>query len=109
GVSSPAASITVKNIAAVMVTATLPPFAQPGAKIDATVSAIGDASNLQGGVLVMTSLRGVDGQIYSMAQGPVITGGFVAGGGGNTQTVNHPTVGRIPSGASVERAAPSIA
>lgn len=109
GVSSPAAAITVKNIAAVMVTATLPPFAQPGAKIDATVSAIGDASNLQGGVLVMTSLRGVDGQIYSMAQGPVITGGFVAGGGGNTQTVNHPTVGRIPSGASVERAAPSIA
>ncbi len=108
GVASPAAAITVKDIAAVMVTATLPAFAQPGAKIDATVAAIGDATNLQGGVLVMTSLRGVDGQIYSMAQGPVITGGFVAGGGGNSQTVNHPTVGRIPSGASVERAAPSI-
>jgi flagellar P-ring protein precursor FlgI len=91
-----------------MVTATLPPFAQPGMKIDATASAIGDASNLQGGVLLMTSLRGVDGQIYSMAQGSVVTGGFVAGKGGNSQTVNHPTVGRISSGASVERAAPSV-
>lgn len=108
GVSAPATSIRVQNTAAVMVTATLPPFAQPGSKIDATASAIGDASNLQGGVLLMTSLRGVDGQIYSMAQGPVITGGFVAGKGGNSQTVNHPTVGRVPSGASVERLAPSI-
>jgi flagellar P-ring protein precursor FlgI len=103
-----AGSIRVQNTAAVMVTATMPPFAQPGIKIDATVAAMGDAANLQGGILIMTSLRGVDGQVYSMAQGPVITGGFVAGRGGNNQTVNHPTVGRIPSGATVERLAPSI-
>src|SRR5579884_2925598 len=103
-----AGSIRVQNTAAVMVTATLPPFAQPGTKIDATVAAMGDAASLQGGILIMTSLRGVDGQIYSMAQGPVITGGFIAGRAGNSQTVNHPTVGRIPSGASVERPAPSV-
>jgi flagellar P-ring protein precursor FlgI len=108
GVSAPGSSIRVQNTAAVMVTATLPPFAQPGSKIDVTVAAIGDANNLQGGILIMTSLRGVDGQVYSMAQGPVITGGFVAGRSGNNQTVNHPTVGRIPAGASVERPAPSI-
>ena len=101
-------SIRVQNTAAVMVTATLPPFAQPGSKIDATVAAMGDAASLQGGILIMTSLRGVDGQIYSMAQGPVVTGGFIAGRTGNSQTVNHPTVGRIPSGASVERPAPTI-
>lgn len=103
-----AGSIRVQNVAAVMVTATLPPFAQPGGKIDATVAAMGDAASLQGGILIMTSLRGVDGQIYSIAQGPVITGGFIAGRAGNSQTVNHPTVGRIPAGASVERPAPSI-
>jgi flagellar P-ring protein precursor FlgI len=103
-----AGSIRVQNTAAVMVTATLPPFAQPGIKIDATVAAMGDAANLQGGILIMTSLRGVDGQVYSMAQGSVVTGGFVAGRGGNSQTVNHPTVGRVPSGATVERAAPSV-
>src|SRR5579872_6475013 len=104
GVSAPAAAIRVQNTAAVMVTATLPPFAQPGSKIDVTVAAIGDASNLQGGILLMTSLRGVDGQVYSMAQGPVVTGGFVAGRGqANSQSVNHPTVGRVPSGANVER------
>jgi flagellar P-ring protein precursor FlgI len=70
---------------------------------------MGDAANLQGGILVMTSLKGVDGQIYSMAQGPVVTGGFIAGRPGNNQTVNHPTVGRIPAGAIVERPAPSVA
>lgn len=109
GVSVPAAAIRVMNTAAVMVTATLPPFAQPGSKIDATVAAIGDATNLQGGILIMTSLRGVDGQVYSIAQGAVITGGFIAGRSGNSQTVNHPTVGRIPNGANIERPAPSIA
>lgn len=108
GVSAPASAIRVMNTAAVMVTATLPPFAQPGSKIDATVAAMGDASNLQGGILIMTSLRGVDGQIYSIAQGPVVTGGFVAGRGGNSQSVNHPTVGRVPGGAIVERPAPSV-
>lgn len=108
GVSVSPSAVTVKNLASVMVTATLPPFAQPGTKIDATAAAIGDATNLQGGMLVMTSLRGANGQVYAIAQGPVVTGGFVAGRGGVSQTVNHPTVGRIPNGASVERAAPSV-
>lgn len=108
GVAVAATAIKVANTASVMVTATLPPFAQPGTKIDVTASAIGDASNLQGGMLMMTSLRGADGQVYAVAQGPVVTGGFVAGRGGVTQTVNHPTVGRAPGGATVERAAPSI-
>ena len=110
GVTTPPAAITVKNTAAVLVTATLPAFAQPGAQLDATVAAIGDASNLQGGLLVLTTLRGVNGQVYAMAQGPVVTGGFVAGrGAANRQTVNHPTVGRVPTGVSVERMAPSQA
>jgi flagellar P-ring protein FlgI len=109
GVSISPTLITVKNTAAVIVTATLPPFAQPGETVDATVAAIGDATNLQGGLLVLTSLRGVNGQVYSTVQGPVITGGFIAGrGSANSQTVNHPTVGRIPNGASVERPAPSL-
>jgi len=101
--------ILVKNTASVMVTATLPAFAQPGVQIDATVGAMGDAGSLQGGLLLMTSLRGIDGQVYSIAQGPVVTGSFMAGGAGNTQTLNHPTVGRVPGGAIVERAAPSVA
>jgi len=108
GVSVPPAAIRVNNVAAVMVTATLPPFAQPGTKLDVTAAAIGDASNLQGGLLLLTSLRGADGQVYAVAQGPVVTGGFVAGRGGTSQTVNHPTVGRVPNGALVERAAPSV-
>lgn len=100
--------ITVKNTAAVMVTATLPAFAQPGTHIDVTASAIGDAANLQGGTLILTSLRGANGQVYATAQGSVVTGGFVAGRPSNSQTVNHPTVGRVPNGGSVERAAPSL-
>ncbi|MDR3700070.1 MAG: flagellar basal body P-ring protein FlgI [Candidatus Sulfopaludibacter sp.] len=100
--------IRVKNTAAVMVTATLPAFAQPGLHIDATAAAVADAANLRGGILVLTSLRGADGQVYAVAQGPVVTGGFVAGRGGATQTVNHPTVGRSPGGATVERVAPSV-
>jgi flagellar P-ring protein precursor FlgI len=108
GVSVDGTTIKVANTAGVMVTATLPPFAQPGTKIDVTAAAVGDASNLQGGLLLMTSLRGTNGQVYAIAQGPVVTGGFVAGRGGNNQTVNHPTVGRVPNGASVERAAPSV-
>lgn len=99
--------ITVKNTAAVMVTATLPAYVQPGAKIDVTAASIGDASNLQGGLLVLTSLKGADGQVYAVAQGSVLTGGFMAGRGGANQTVNHPTAGRIPDGGIVERAAPS--
>ena len=109
GVTVQPSAIQVRNIAAVMVTASLPPFAQPGTKIDITAAAIGDATNLQGGLLMMTSLKGADGQVYAVAQGPIVTGGFVAGRGGNTQTVNHPTVGRLPGGALVERAPPSVA
>lgn len=109
GVSVPPAAIRVSNTASVLVTATLPPFARPGMRIDVTAAAIGDASNLQGGILIVTSLRGLDGQIYGVAQGPVVTSGFIASGGaGNKQTVNHPTVGRVPDGAMVERPAPSV-
>jgi len=108
GVSVNPNAMLVANVAAVMVTATLPPFAQPGSKLDVTVGAVGDASNLQGGLLVLTSLRGANGQVFAEAQGPVVTGGFKAGGGGNSQTVNHPTVGRIPEGGTVERGAPSV-
>jgi flagellar P-ring protein precursor FlgI len=108
GVSVPPTAIRINNTAAVMVTATLPAFAQPGMHVDITAAAIGDASNLQGGILVLTSLRGADGQVYAIAQGPVMTGGFSAGKSGSSQTVNHPTVGRTPGGATVERAAPSL-
>jgi flagellar P-ring protein FlgI len=109
GVSVAPTAIRIANTAAVLVTATLPAFAQPGLHLDITAAAIGDASNLQGGILVLTSLRGADGQVYAIAQGPVVTGGFSSGKGGNSQTVNHPTVGRGPGGATVERGAPSIA
>ncbi len=109
GVTVNPTALTVKNTAAVMISATLPPFAQPGARLDATVSSIGDAANLQGGLLVLSSLKGPDGQVYAMVQGPVVTGGFAAGRGGTSQTVNHPTVGRVPNGAIVERASPSVA
>jgi len=101
-------TIRVANVASVMVTAMLPPFAEPGVKIDATAAAIGDASNLQGGILLMTSLRGANGQTYAVAQGAVVTGGFLAGRGGASQMVNHPTVGRVPEGATVEKSAPSV-
>ncbi|HSW50061.1 MAG TPA: flagellar basal body P-ring protein FlgI, partial [Bryobacteraceae bacterium] len=109
GVSVSPTAIRVNNTAAVMITSTLPPFAQSGTRIDVTAAAIGDASNLQGGLLLLASLRGADGQVYAVAQGPVVTGGFVAGRGGTSQTVNHPTVGRVPGGAIVERAAPTVA
>ena len=109
GVSVPATSFQVRNTAAVLLTATLPPYAQPGTRIDVTAAAIGDAANLQGGLLILTPLQGPDGQVFAVAQGPVVTGGFVAGrGGGNSQTVNHPTVGRILSGALIEKAPPSV-
>jgi flagellar P-ring protein precursor FlgI len=109
GVSVTASAILVRNTAAVMLTANLPPFAQPGGRIDVTAAAIGDAANLQGGLLLLAPLRGPDGQVYAVAQGPVVTGGFIAGRGpANHMTVNHPTVGRVPSGAIVERAAPSV-
>ena len=108
GLTVSATSIQVKNTAAVMVTGTLPPYAQPGSRIDVTVAAMGDSSSVQGGVLLMTGLKAADGQVYAVAQGPAVVGGYVAGNGGNSQVVNHPTVGRIPNGAIVERPAPSL-
>ena len=101
-------SMLVRNVAAVMVTGILPPYAQPGSKIDVTVAAIGDAQNLQGGILLQTSLRGANGKTYAVGQGPVVTGGFVAGGRANQLVTNHPTVGRVLNGALVEAEAPSI-
>jgi flagellar P-ring protein precursor FlgI len=108
GISVPATSLRVANMAAVIVTATLPPFAQSGTRIDVTAASAGDASNLQGGLLLLTPLKGADGQVYAVAQGPVVTGGFAAGKGGSSQTVNHPTVGRVAAGALVEKAAPGV-
>src|SRR5580658_4105140 len=109
GISVPGATIRVKDTAAVMITATLPPFAQPGIHVDVTAAAIGDATNLQGGILVLSPLKAADGQVYASAQGPLVLGGFMAGQGGNSQTVNHPTVGRVPGGGIVERTAPAPA
>jgi flagellar P-ring protein precursor FlgI len=100
-------TMQVKNTAAVIVTATLPPFAQPGSRIDVTIAAMGDAPSLSGGVLLMTGLKGPDGQVYAVAQGSTVLGGFTAGQGANASSVNHPTVSRIPDGAIVERVAPS--
>ncbi|MBN1104812.1 MAG: flagellar basal body P-ring protein FlgI, partial [Deltaproteobacteria bacterium] len=96
--------VKVANVAAVMVTAKLPPFARIGSKMDVLVSSIGDAKSLQGGTLLLTPLRGVDNQIYALAQGPLVVGGFSASGaaGGGVQK-NHPTVARIPGGGAVEK------
>jgi len=109
GVSVDPTAMLVRNTAAVMITATLPPFAQPGNRIDVTVAAIGDSTNLQGGLLLLTPLQAADGEVYAVAQGSVVTGGFVAGGGGTSQILNHPTAGRIPEGAIVERGSPQLA
>jgi flagellar P-ring protein FlgI len=93
----------VKNIAAVMLTADLPPFAKVGNKIDVVVSSIGDATSIEGGVLVLTPLKGADGEVYGVAQGPIVVGGFLASGQGASVTKNHPTVGRIANGLMVEK------
>lgn len=103
GVQIPVASVQIRNVAAAFVTATLPPFARPGTRIDVTVSSIGDAKSLEGGLLLLTPLRAGDGETYAAAQGPLVLAGYTAGAHGNTTTVNHPTVGRIPDGAIVER------
>lgn len=100
-------SISVKNVAAVVVTAKIPPFARIGNKIDVIISSIGDAKSLVGGTLLLSPLRGVDRKIYALAQGPLSVGGFAVGGaGGGGVTKNHPTVGRISRGATVEREIP---
>ncbi len=103
GVNFDPNSVQVKNAAAVMVTAELPPFAKNGQKIDVNVASIGDAKSLQGGTLVLTPLKGPDGSIYALAQGSLLLGGYSASGGGSSVTKNHPTAGRIPNGATVER------
>ncbi|WP_031433586.1 flagellar basal body P-ring protein FlgI [Methylomarinum vadi] len=97
-----------KNIAAVAVSAELPPFAKPGQTIDVTVSSIGDAKSLRGGTLLMSPLKGADGKVYAVAQGNLVVGGLSASGrDGSKITVNNPTVGRIPNGATVERSVPT--
>jgi flagellar P-ring protein FlgI len=103
GVNTSGDTMQTKNTAAVMVTANLPAFASQGSRIDISVGAMGDAKSLQGGTLVVTSLMGADGQIYALAQGPVLIGGFVAQGQASSVTKNVPTAGRIPNGAVVER------
>ncbi len=99
----PGVTIQPKNVAAVMVTAQLPAFAQPGQQIDITVASIGNSKSLRGGTLISTPLRGADGQVYAMAQGNLIIAGAGASAGGSKVTVNHLSAGRIPSGALVER------
>ncbi|MBZ5573076.1 MAG: flagellar basal body P-ring protein FlgI [Acidobacteriia bacterium] len=103
GVQIPPGTVKVNNVAAVFVTATLPAFAMPGTRLDVTVSSVGDARSLEGGMLLLTPLYGADGKVYAAAQGPVTIGGYTAGNSGNSKQVNHPTVGRIPGGAMVER------
>jgi len=105
GVTMPAgASMQLKNVAAVMVTASLPPFTRPGQTIDITVSSMGNAKSLRGGTLLMTPLKGADGQIYAIAQGNMVIGGAGASGGGSQTKINQIASGRIPAGAIVERA-----
>ncbi len=98
--------INSKNSAAVIVTATLPPYPKPGMRLDALVSSLADAKSLQGGTLLLTPLKGPDGRVYALAQGPVSVGGFVGGRGGTKVQKNHPTAGRIPGGVTIEREPP---
>ncbi len=108
GITVPAgASLSPRNVAAVMVTAQLPPFAQPGQAIDVTVASLGNAKSLRGGTLITTPLKGADGQIYALAQGNLIVGGAGAAAGGSKVQINHLSAGRIPEGATVERAVPT--
>lgn len=99
--------LQLKNVAAVMITAYMPPFSKPGQPIDVTVSSMGNAKSLRGGTLLMSQLKGADGQVYAIAQGNVLVGGVGASSGGSKITVNHLSAGRIPSGATVERAVPT--
>lgn len=103
----PGTSVQLRNVAAVMVTASLPPFAQPGQQIDINVSSMGNAKSLRGGTLVVTPLRGADGQIYALAQGNLIIGGAGASAGGSKVQVNTLNAGRVPGGATVERGVPT--
>jgi flagellar P-ring protein precursor FlgI len=96
-------TVQVKNVAAVFVTANLPPFARPGMPLDVIVSSAGDARSLEGGLLLLTPLYAADGQVYAAAQGPLVVGGYAVGSAANSKQVNHPTVGRIPNGGLIER------
>ena len=103
GVQIPTASVRVNNVAAVFVTANLPPFARPGMHVDVIVSSSGDARSLEGGMLLLTPLYAAGGQVFAAAQGPLVVGGYTVGSAANSKQMNHPTVGRIPGGALVER------
>lgn len=103
----PGQSLQLRNVAAVMVTANLPAFAKPGQQIDVTVSSMGNAKSLRGGTLVMTPLKGADGNVYAMAQGNVVVGGAGASAGGSSAQINHLSAGRIAGGATVEREVPT--
>jgi len=107
GVTLDARSVRTRNIAVVALTAALPPYARAGQNIDVVVSTMGNASSLQGGMLIQSPLRAADGQVYAVAQGPVIVGGSSAQGAGASRTQNIPTTGRIPGGAIVEREVPT--
>ncbi len=110
GISLPPGSanqLQLKNVAAVIVTAQLPAFAQPGQMIDVNVSSMGNAKSLKGGTLIVTPLRGADGEIYALAQGNVVVGGAGASAGGSKVQINHLSAGRVPQGAQVERAVPT--
>lgn len=103
----PGVQLQAKNVAAVMVTASLPPFAQPGQPIDVNVSSMGNAKSLRGGLLVATPLKGADGAVYAMAQGNLLVGGAGASAAGSKVQINHLSAGRIPQGATVERSVPT--
>ena len=103
----PGTAMQLKNVAAVMVTAQLPPFAQPGQQIDVNVSSLGNSKSLRGGMLIATPLKGADGQIYALAQGNLIVGGAGASAAGSKVQINHLSAGRVPEGATVERAVPT--
>jgi flagellar P-ring protein FlgI len=110
GINVPSTTLSAKNVAVVMVTADIPAFMKPGERLDIQVASMGDASTLQGGVLLQTPLYGADNKVYAVAQGPVSIGGFTAGtggGGGATVTKNHPTTAQVVGGALVEREIPT--
>src|SRR5262249_48762782 len=107
GVVLPNDQVQSRNVAAVMVLATLPPFASPGGKLDVTVNSMGDARSLLGGTLLLTPLKGADGRVHALAQGPLSIGGYKYDAYGNVVQKNHPTVGSIPSGATVEVGVPT--